>query len=77
MLNIQYPVPYQKISLAEAQNNIGINVFGYEGNKITLLHVSEREGGGIINLLLLAQEHNHALRLNQKIFAIVRRSDQT
>ena len=51
--NIEFPMPLMDVPKFEKQNNIGINVFGFEKNKILPLYLSKIKTQKIIPLLLL------------------------
>ena len=55
MQNIDYPVPYQEITLIKKINNVRFNVYGYDDkNEITILYVSEKPIPDVINLPLIS-----------------------
>ena len=51
--NIEFPMPLTDVPKFEKQNNIGINVFGFEKNKILPLYLSKIKTQKIIPLQLL------------------------
>ena len=54
--NIEFPMSLTDVPKFEKQNNIGINVFGFEKNKVLPLYLSKIKAQKIIPLLLLTDE---------------------
>ncbi|XP_065198789.1 uncharacterized protein LOC135830431 [Sycon ciliatum] len=60
LFGIDFPTPLSQISKVEKQNNLAINVFGYEDNVIYPLLLTKKRGEEVINLLLYQKEdQNH------------------
>ena len=52
---IEAPTPVSQIEKVEKQNNLAINLFGWERNRVIIYHISKR-GGVRINLLLIEND---------------------
>ena len=53
---IAFPVMQKQYNKIEMQNNIRINVFGYEEGQPFPIHISEEEFENQMNLLLITKE---------------------
>ena len=54
---IEFPVQEKVFSKVEVQNNICINVFGYENKLVFPIYVSNKEYRDLIDLLLLIEDN--------------------
>ena len=63
MSGIQYPVDIKDINKFEHQNNIGVNVYGYEDQKIFLLHITTMTAAShhVILLYITAGKTSHCV----------------
>ena len=52
---IEFPVTIKQYNKIEKQNNININVFGYDNKKIYPIYVSKEKNEDVLNLLLLTK----------------------
>ena len=58
--NIEFPVSVKQYNKVETQNNININVFGYENKQTYPIYVSKEKFENVMNLLLISDdEKNH------------------
>ena len=58
--NIEFPVSVKQYNKVETQNNININVFGYENKQTYSIYVSKEKFENTMNLLLISDdEKNH------------------
>lgn len=55
---IEFPVTIQQINKIEKQNNININVFGYDDKQRYPRYVSKERNEDHMNLLLITEEKN-------------------
>ena len=53
---VDFPVRLKDYSKIEEQNNININVFGYENKQFYPIYVSKQKNQDIINLLLITKD---------------------
>lgn len=51
---VEFPVTAKHYSKIEAQNNININVFGYENEQFYTIYVSKQNNEKVLNLLLIS-----------------------
>lgn len=59
LTGIEFPTPLSKVEKVEKQNDLSINVFGYEEGHVFLLYLTKQENGHTeINLLCLSEEGN-------------------
>lgn len=57
---IEFPVTAKQYNKIEKQNNININVFGYEEKQFCPIHISSEKNSNCMNLLLITEEEkNH------------------
>ena len=59
---MEFPVSQKQYNKIEKQNNIRINVFGYEKGQPFLIHISKEEFEDQMNLLLITKDERKALR---------------
>ena len=69
--DIECPVPLIKISQVERINNIRINVFTWENDKVIPLFISEKENIECFNLMLLSNENNNHYTLIRNFSALM------
>ena len=55
---VDFPVSLKDYNKIEEQNNININVFGYENKQFYPIYVSKQKNEDIINLLLITKDEN-------------------
>lgn len=55
---IKFPVAVKQYNKIEKQNNININVFGYEDNQFYPMYISKEKNQSILNLLLITENEN-------------------
>lgn len=55
LTGIEFPMSLNKISKFESQNNISINVFGWEDNEVFPLYVTEKKYNQHVNLILISK----------------------
>ena len=55
---VGFPVATKHYSKIEAQNDININVFGYENEQFYPIHVSKQKNEEVLNLLLISKGAN-------------------
>lgn len=55
---IEFPVAVKQYNKIEKQNNININVFGYETNQFYPIYVSKESNKDMLNLLLITEDNN-------------------
>lgn len=56
----EFPVKINQINKIENQNNINVNVFGYEEKQLSPVYISKDKNENILNLLLITEdEKNH------------------
>ena len=53
---MDFPVSLKDYNKIEEQNNININVFGYENKQFYPIYVSKQKNQDIINLLLITKD---------------------
>lgn len=58
MGNVTCPVHPSKVRVIERLNNLRINIYGYEDDKVLPLYISKREDEQVINLLYISKEGN-------------------
>lgn len=69
MQGMTYPVALSQVSKIEDQNNLCINVFGYEDDELYVLHVSEKQNLDMISLLLISYGQNiHYMLIHVQVF---------
>ena len=56
--NIEFPVSVKHYNKVETQNNININVFGYENKQTYPIYVSKEKFENVMNLLLISDDEN-------------------
>ena len=56
--NIEFPVSVKQYNKIETQNNININVFGYENKQTYPIYVSKEKFDDVLNLLLISDDEN-------------------
>ena len=52
---MEFPVATKHYGKIEVQNNININVFGYENEQFYPIHVSKQQNEKVSNLLLISK----------------------
>ena len=52
---VEFPVATKHYGKIEVQNNININVFGYENEQFYPIHVSKQQNEKVSNLLLISK----------------------
>ena len=62
---IEFPVTINQINKIEKQNNIRINVFGYEQNQTFPVYISKENNQNTMNLLLITGESSEIVRGKQ------------
>ena len=73
MEGIEYPVAIMDIDKFEKQNDISINVLGYEDKKLFPLHITEtREKQHHVDLLLINKDNNSHYILIKDFSRLVR-----
>ena len=55
---IEFPVSVKQYNKIETQNNININVFGYENKQTYPIYVSKEKFDDVLNLLLISDDEN-------------------
>ena len=55
---MDFPVSLKDYNKIEEQNNININVFGYENKQFYPIYVSKQKNEDILNLLLITEDEN-------------------
>ena len=55
---MDFPVSLKDYDKIEEQNNININVFGYENKQFYPIYVSKQKNEDILNLLLITEDEN-------------------
>ena len=55
---IEFPVSVKQYNKIETQNNININVFGYENKQTYPIYVSKEKFENVMNLLLISEDEN-------------------
>ena len=55
---VDFPVSLKDYNKNEEQNNININVFGYENKQFYPIYVSKQKNEDILNLLLITEDEN-------------------
>ena len=55
---IEFPVSVKHYNKVETQNNININVFGYENKQTYPIYVSKEKFENVMNLLLISEDEN-------------------
>ena len=55
---MDFPVSLKDYNKIEEQNNININVFGYENKQFYPIYVSRQKNEDILNLLLITEDEN-------------------
>ena len=55
---VDFPVSLKDYNKIEEQNNININVFGYENKQFYPIYVSKQKNEDILNLLLITADEN-------------------
>ena len=55
---IEFPVSVKQYNKVETQNNININVFGYENKQAYPIYVSKEKFDDVLNLLLISENEN-------------------
>ena len=55
---MDFPVSLKDYNKIEEQNNININVFGYENIHFYPIYVSKQKNEDILNLLLITKDEN-------------------
>ena len=55
---VDFPVSLKDYNKIEEQNNITINVFGYENKQLYPIYVSKQKNEDILNLLLITKDEN-------------------
>ena len=55
---VDFPVSLKDYNKIEEQNNININVFGYENKQFYPIYVSKQKNEDILNLLLITEDEN-------------------
>ena len=56
---IEFPVTIKQYNKIEKQNNININVFGYENHQQYPIYVSKEKNEDFLNLLLISEDENN------------------
>ena len=56
--NIEFPVSIKQYNKVEIQNNININVFGFENKQAYPIYVSKEKFDDVLNLLLISDDEN-------------------
>ena len=56
--NIEFPVSIKQYNKIENQNNININVFGYEKKQPYPIYISKEKFDDVLNLLLISENEN-------------------
>ena len=59
---IAFSVMQKQYNKIEMQNNIRINVFGYEKGQLYPIHISKEEFESQMNLLLITKDEKNTLR---------------
>ena len=52
---VEFPVATKHYGKIEVQNNININVFGYENEQFYAIYVSKKKNEKVLNLLLITE----------------------
>ena len=55
---MDFPVSLKDYNKIEEQNNININVFGYENKQFYPIYVSKQKNEDILNLLSITEDEN-------------------
>ena len=55
---VDFQVSLKDYNKIEEQNNININVFGYENKQFYPIYVSKKKNEDILNLLLITEDEN-------------------
>ena len=64
--NIEFPVTVKQINKIEKQNNIRINLFGYEEKQKFPIYISQEKYQDHMELLLINKDKKKSLRSNKK-----------